>query len=265
MKTLNSHTIPMITYRYSSSIEIIPLGDLHIGSQETNLTAISRAIEHVKEKPNRFVVLTGDLIDNALKTSKSNAYEATMPPNLQVRYVAELLEPISSRILCMVDGNHEARTKRDVDVSLTHWVALELGLADVWRPSVAFLYVDLGNAGGGRRGKRRPKYSIAVTHGVGGGLSAGAGLNRNKPYARAMNCDLIITGHTHQPAVGNLLRYDPDLSAGVMVPKRQTIMIGTGWMNYGGYGMEKMYDPLPIAPNKAILSDSQHHITTTQF
>lgn len=265
MKTLNSHTIPMIRYQYDSSIEIIPLGDLHIGSQETNLTAISRAIEHVMEKPNRFVVLTGDLIDNALKTSKSDVYEQTMPPSQQVRFVADLLEPIHTRILCMVDGNHEARTKRDANISLTHWIALELGLDHIWRPSVAFLYVNLGNAGGGRRGKRRPKYSIAVTHGVGGGLSAGAGLNRNKPYARAMNCDLIITGHTHQPAVGNLLRYDPDLSAGVMVPKRQTILIGTGWMNYGGYGMEKMYDPLPIAPNKAVLSDSQHHITTTQF
>lgn len=267
MKNFNTTTIPMIHRRLEGDIEIVPIADVHIGSAECHMKAVEHVLDYVMAEPNRYVTLGGDLTDNTIKSSKGSIYESTMSPNEQIATVVELLTPLAEadRILCAVDGNHEQRTFREVDLSPTRIIMLELGLVDLWRRDAAYLYLDLGEGRGGGRGKRRPRYSVAVHHGASNGLTMGAGLNKNKPFTRAMNVDLLITGHTHQPTSGTLIRYEPDLGARAMVPRVSKILIGTGWLTYGGYGATKMYDPLPIAPNKALLSGQEHQIVVVQY
>ena len=267
MRNHNTNTIPMIYRKFDKTIEVIPFGDTHIGSAECHYKGLEYMVEYVLAEDNRFVVLTGDLVDNSIKSSKGSIYEATMSPNEQIATAVNLLRPIAkaNRILCALDGNHEQRTFREVDLSPTRIIALELGVVDLWRHDQAFLYLDLHDGKTPRRGARRPRYSIGVAHGTGGGTSAGAGINKVKGFALSMGVDLLISGHTHRPAETSLLRYEPAFPAKAMVPKVVKLLIGTGWLTYGGYGAEKMYEPLPIAPNKAILTAKEHGVVVVQY
>ena len=60
-------------------LEIHPFADLHIGDRNCNLKLIKERIELVKNNPNAFIVLNGDIINNATKSSVSDTYGEEMP------------------------------------------------------------------------------------------------------------------------------------------------------------------------------------------
>lgn len=64
-------------------INIYPLGDLHIGSQDFSMTYWKKWIETVQADPNGKVVIIGDLVDNGLKNSKTLPYDAVMRPRTE--------------------------------------------------------------------------------------------------------------------------------------------------------------------------------------
>ena len=254
-------TIPMITHKLNGPIKLFIGSDFHLGSPECNVKAIKDYIEFIASDANNYIVLGGDLIDSATKSSKGSTYEATMNPDEQIDFAISILEPIKNRILCATGGNHEARITRDTSLKPDKIIAQALGAGHLYRHEGVYLKIDLGNGSGAYRGKRRPKYSIAVTHGASGGLMAGAGLNKNEPYAKVLGVDLLMSGHTHKPASTTAIRFEADMGAGVLVPKESKILIGTGWLGFGGYGEEKMYSPLPIVTSYAELSADEHQIT----
>ena len=63
-------------------IQIIPLADLHIGDAQCDLALINRTINYIKNTPNAFTIVNGDII-NAIKVSKSNT--AKMQPSIMSR------------------------------------------------------------------------------------------------------------------------------------------------------------------------------------
>jgi len=253
-------TISMISHKIRGfeSIEIYPLADMHIGSRELNEAALKRTINEILDKPYRYVVLAGDLIDNGVKSSVTSGYDAMMQPAEQRRYAAELIAPLKDRILCMISGNHEYRSRKDTDTDPIELIASKLDIEHLYRPDIAFIKLDLGDRTNHR--ERSPKYCIAVAHGTGGGVTLGAGLSKTEPFGLAMGVDLLITGHSHKPATAPTLRLECDMQKGVMVPREIRIMVATGWLDYGGYPTRKLYKPVAIRPNKAILSAVEHDI-----
>lgn len=258
-----AETIKMITHKLSDrefeTIEIYPISDMHVGSREFNEGKLRKTVEEIASEHNRFIVLAGDLCDNATRSSVGDIYRATMPPRDQPQYVAELLRPIADRILTVVSGNHCWRTMKDVDLDPMAMVAAKLNVEHLYEPDIAFVKLIAGKRSNNT--KTPPNYCIAVTHGNGGGSLVGAGINRASQFAYAIGSDLLITGHTHQSVTAPLMRYECDMAKGVMVAKEVRVLISTGWLDYMGYPARKMLKPLPIRPNKAILDCSQFDIS----
>lgn len=244
-------TIPMLRRSMTGAeIEIHPVADMHVGSKEFDERAFGDFRRMVLEKENRYIVLAGDICDNAIKSSVSSVYEAVLQPREQRQYAAELLAPLKERILCAVSGNHEQRNTRESDTDPMEIVLAKLNTEHLYRPDMAYIYLQFPKPTD--HCKQPPNYTILVTHGSAGGALIGAGLNRMEPFAMAMGCDLLITGHTHKPATAPLMRL-VQTGKGVMASREIRIMTATGWLGYAGYPARKMMRPVPIAPNYAVL------------
>lgn len=257
-------TIKMISRDLSElgfdTVEIWPISDMHVGSREFNEGPLAKAVRAIASEPNRYVVLGGDLADNATRSSVGDIYRATMSPRDQPQYVAELLYPIKDRILTVVSGNHCWRTMKDVDLDPMAMVSAKLGVEHLYEPDISFIKLIAGPRPATHT-RTPPNYCICVTHGAGGGMMLGAGLNKAEPFAMALGVDLFISGHTHRPMTAPIVRYVCDMAKGCMVPREARILIATGWMDWLGYPARKMLKPLPVRPNKAILSCAEYDIS----
>lgn len=264
MQNSNRHqAIKMLTHKINGfeEIEIIPLGDWHIGSRECRIDVIKDLIKYILAAPNRFCTLDGDLEDNGVKSSVTSPYDAVMQPGEQIRYVSELLRPLAeaNKILCIIEGNHEYRTRKDCDISPMSVIASKINCEHLYKQEMAFVKIDLGNRKHGDC--ISPKYCILVVHGSGGGALLGSGISRAESFAMAMGCDLLIMGHTHKPITAPSVRFVFDAGNSVMRKREFRILIGTGFMDYSGYPSRKMMRPVAIRPNKAILSSQYYDIS----
>ena len=100
----------------------------------------------IEQDPNGYVILNGDLINNAIKTSVSDTYMETMSPEKQIDTLVELFTPIKDRILSIVTSNHEERTWRLVGLDPTRNFAYKLGLSDLYNPVSNILFVSFGKS-----------------------------------------------------------------------------------------------------------------------
>lgn len=127
-----------------NTLEIYPLTDLHIGDKKTDVKIFREFINFIKAEPNRYVTVQGDLMNNATKSSVSNVYEEIMNPQEQKKWLIVELREIKDRILCIVPGNHEERSTKDVDNHPLEDVAIALGLEDLYFHDGAFVKVSFG-------------------------------------------------------------------------------------------------------------------------
>lgn len=228
-------------------VKIYPIADLHYGSMQFNGERWNNFVKVISEEQNSYIIVAGDLIDNGTKSALTNCFDATCRPAEQKRWVAEQLKPLKDRILCVVSGNHESRNK-DVDDLPLYDVCAKLDIEDRFRENGCFLAVRMGGNEKDRHSAssvKRPTYMFCVTHGAGGGMYIGSALNRNERYITAMeNVDVLVTGHTHKPAVicGSKLCFD--VRNGRVVEKKFYSVVASSWLNYGGYAMKKMYTPV---------------------
>ena len=185
-----------------TSIEIHTFADLHIGDTSCDIDAIHARIEMVKEKENAFVILNGDIMNNATKTSVSDSYAEEIPPMQQLERFVSLFEPIKHKVLAVTSGNHENRTYNKEGIDLTDVACKQLGIEDKYAKTGALVFVKFG------RGKQhdicrvsKQLYTIYCTHGSGGGRKEGAKAIRLADMANIVDADVYIHSHTHLPMV----------------------------------------------------------------
>jgi UDP-2,3-diacylglucosamine pyrophosphatase LpxH len=237
-----------------AELELYPLNDLHIGDPKTDLSLFRRFVNHIKEKPNRIIVCVGDLINNAIKTSVSNVYNETMPPNEQRKFIVEELRPIKDRILCFVSGNHEYRSKKDVDLNPVEWIADKLGIEHYSEDEMA-LKISVGKST--VNGKPIP-YGIYLTHGNGGGKRPGSALNNLELLALTLeNVDIIIIGHAHKRIGYRFTCRSFDYQNKRLTPVEKLCVVSSAWQEYGGYAVRKMMIPGCKGTEPIILSGKE--------
>ena len=129
---------------HDQPIEVIPIADLHIGDPHADMSIIKSLIDGVRENPNRYTVLCGDLMNTAIIGSKSDTYGETLRPSEQLERCADLLEPIKDKILAIVPGNHEERISRTAGSDMTRLLARELGLLSVYSDTTALVFLKFG-------------------------------------------------------------------------------------------------------------------------
>lgn len=155
-------------------VKLYFIGDLHAGAIEANTKGWDSFVHTVLSEPHSYLCILGDMMNNATRSSVSNVFDDAMSmyprPREQKKYLVNSLSPLTERILCIVPGNHEGRSTKDADDEPLYDVACKLDLEDVYRPNIAFMKLSLGGRSDGAKFKPMQVYTVAVTHGAGGGI-----------------------------------------------------------------------------------------------
>lgn len=241
-------------------IEILALGDLHIGDRYADLQLIRSLVDSVRYNGNRYVILTGDLMNTAIAGGKSDVYADTMNPQEQLDYCVDLLSPIRNKILTIVAGNHEERIARSTGIDTTKELAARLDLENVYRATSALLLLRFGRD---FRSGDPITYSMYINHGHGGGRRPGGKLNSLQDYALVIDADCYVVGHTHLPASfkTSTFRISPQRARAVM---REQLFVNTASaISYGGYGDRGGYQPASNSYPVITFDNSHKHMTVT--
>lgn len=244
-------------------ITIYPISDVHLGAAEHMCREWAAFVERVKSEPNSYIILAGDLINNALKTSVSNVYEETMRPREQKQRMIEMLLPLRDKILCAVSGNHERRSAKDADNDITYDIMCKLDLEDLYREDLAFLKIQMGDNQNGA-GYCNPTYILAITHGAGGGALTGGGVNRFERFAYALDgVDGLICGHTHKPLITAPAKLSVNPRTNKVFLRQFRVIVSTSWLSYGGYAAAHMLPPTAHAPQTLTLAGNKKEMRVT--
>ena len=205
--------LPVVTKKFytdseSNPIQIVFLGDIHIGAKVTDEAFVEKIAERLK-KPNTYWVDMGDACEMINMQDKRfnirdvaewavNLDGLVDLPKMQMERYAEIFKPVADRCICRVKGNHEdmmvVRQERDVYKELANKCGISkstfLGYSGFLR---LVCQVKCKN------GQRKGGWTVTgyLTHGHGGGkLAGGKALNLER-LALAYDADFYAFAHTH--------------------------------------------------------------------
>ena len=235
------------------SIKVLALSDFHIGDSLSNLKLIKQVLQEVKDSDNIFIILNGDLINNATKNSVSDVYSEKLTPMEQIIKLCDLLEPIKDRILVIHPGNHENRTLKEDGLDIIRIVAKQLGIEDRFSDGWWYLYLSLGL---GQKG-RPVMYTITGVHGYGGGRKSGGKINNLVEMSDKVIADVYVMGHTHTPIMTRNTVFTPDYQHRTLVKKDKYYLMTNSFLEYGGYGEMLGYTPSTTEHQEMILDGTK--------
>jgi predicted phosphodiesterase len=237
-------------------LHLYPLGDLHIGHKGFQRGAFRARRDEILADPLGLVVLAGDIIENATRSSVGDYYEMEIPnPQDQVDEAFSELLPLKDRIVASVRGNHEYRTPKDVGVDPARYIADRLEIpyfGDEAALTFAF----------GRQFNQKPVvYSVYLTHLSGGGGTDGGKVNALSKAARFIAADVLIGGHTHMPETHRVAILIPDTRNG-FISKRYMQLVNCGtFQGRSGFGARKVMSPSVIGSPTIRLNGRKRKVT----
>ena len=98
---------------HNREILLLVLNDLHIGSPGCNIDKIIRYLQEVKHIPNLYIILNGDLMNNANNLGKSSPLENDLSPMNEQKVIHTLLSDplIKNKIVCQCLFNKKLKRK----------------------------------------------------------------------------------------------------------------------------------------------------------
>lgn len=233
--------------RETEYLTLYPISDSHLGAEECMERELRAYLRRIQDDPSAAVLLAGDLINNGIKSSKTDVYREKYRPEVQKDMMIELLEPIADKIVAGAPGNHEYRTTKESCQDVTKDIFTALQIKDRYSPDAAFVKISLGK----KIDNGKPAtYSIYLAHGNGGGAALGTGITRQDAYQLAIEgVDISITGHTHKPSKvpSGRLVFDPRNNT---ISRSNTlIFVCTAWLDYAGYPERAQMRPTAFYPD----------------
>lgn len=235
--------------REIKTLEIHTFADLHIGDKHCDMQLIKSNLKAVQENPNAYVILNGDILNNATKTSVSDTYAEEIPPMEQMQTAVDLFEPLKDKILAINSGNHENRTYIKEGIDLMQIVAKQLGIGEKYSKESSFLFVRFGEKANshkesnGSGNVRKLCYTIYCNHGSGGGRKEGAKAIRLADMASIVDADIYIHSHTHLPMIMKQSFHRIDIPNSYIAIVDKLFVNTSSMLNYGGYGEQFEFKP----------------------
>lgn len=230
-------------------VELHIFADEHIGDEHSDVKRVMQRIEDVKNNPNAYCILNGDIMDNATKTSIGDTYTSEFNPMEQLKKAVEFFSPIKDKILAITHGNHENRTYRKEGIDMSALTAAQLGLSDRYTPTSAMIFLRFGEMSRGMKewngsGKvRKMCYTIYALHGSGGGRKEGAKAIRLADMASIVDADIYIHSHTHLPMIMKQAFHRVDkMNSTVSIVDKLFVNTASN-LDYGGYGEAGEFKP----------------------
>ena len=234
---------PIIHDLEGRTVRIYPVADVHIGAKEAALGEFEKFLrDKVAADPDAYLVLVGDVVNNGIRsaTCPTDIYdEAIASPRAQVDKAVELLEPVADRILAAVGGNHEARSRKTVDLDPMYEIMCLLRIPHLYRQNMAFMRVRLAVGG------VKDIYSMLLVHG------------KSEPKMRRFETcvegvDAIVHAHLHKGSVAKPAR--------VVFNHRNTVSVkplvsvcATSWLEWGGYASAALLPPAATSDPQALV------------
>ena len=222
---------------------------------------IMERIAYIKDTPNAYCILDGDLMDTAIASSVGDTYGANLQPMEQLAQCVKIFEPIKDKILAVLPGNHENRVYKMDGIDLTAILCAQLGIPERYSATTALLFIRFGDSVG--RHGRPQLYTAYVTHGSGGGRREGGKVNRLADLAAIVDADIYIHAHTHLPLVFKeaFFRVSGSNSSVALVDK---LFVNTAAsLNYGGYGDKAGFKPASKRSPVIFLDGKRHDMWAT--
>ena len=220
-------------------MELHIFADEHIGDAHCDMARLLERIEYVKNTPNAYCIMNGDILDNATKTSIGDVYAQVFDPMDQLSRAVKLFGPIKDKILCITHGNHENRTYKNEGVNLSSLIAAQLGLEGRYSPTAAVLFLRFGKDSF----NRKIRYTIYTLHGSGGGRKEGGKANRLADMASIIDTDIYIHSHTHLPMIIRQAFHRVDVINSKVQLVDKLFVNTAANLNYGGYGEAGEFKP----------------------
>lgn len=231
-------------------LTLYPIADVHWGAAECMEREFQEYLKRIEKDPYAAVLLAGDLINNGIKSSKTDVYKEKYTPDKQKEMMIDLLEPIKDKIIAGVSGNHCYRTVKESCQDVMKDIFMALQIKDRYEPDAAFVKISLGE----KPNKKPATYMIYLTHGSGGGSTIGAGLTKQDGYHLAIEgVDISISGHTHKPAKVPSARLIFDPRNNKIIRSNTLLFVCTAWLDYGGYPARGQLKPTAFYPDTITL------------
>ena len=242
-----------------NELEIYPLADVHVGDPLQDKKRLKQFMDEILEQENRYVIVNGDIINNAVRHGVSDIYAEELSPNEQIDETVSLLAPIKDRILVITEGNHENRSYKQDGILIMYQVAKRLDIFDCYSSGAYLLFVKFGKSQG--RDCRKIPYAIYGKHGSGSGRKVGAKAIRLIEMAEVIDADVFIHSHTHVPMVLRKKFFRVDYRNNKVTEVDQLFVNTNGFLNYGGYGENFGYSPTSTKYPKIILDGVERKTT----
>jgi hypothetical protein len=228
------------------SADVMFAGDTHFGDSLAD-PRYQRFIESwVHAEPDRWLVLTGDLLNCAIVGSKSFDYSAG-PVGDAMQQARVWLSSIGDRLIAQVHGNHDNRVARSVGIDVVRESTPD-GMP--YDGAEAFVTLNVGqDVHSSRNRSRRPvSYSLYVTHGVGGGRTDGAKLNNVTRLREIVVADMYVQGHQHDQLIKPKTVYEWSNDHRSIIERQQYCIVTPGGLmrtDHGlqGYACDLAYPP----------------------
>lgn len=239
-------------------LQILPLADLHIGDIHTDGKKIQEWLAYIKDTPNCFTILNGDLCNVAIKSSLSDIYGENPMPMQQLEQCVKLFGPIKDKILAVTAGNHEQRIYKTDGLDMTQIMCNQLEIGDLYSPTSVLLFIQFGDKGG--HANHWPvQYTIFAHHGSGaGGRKEGGKIQRLADLANIVDADCYLMSHTHLPAVTRTSYYRVDRRRFTTIKVDRLFVNTSSTLEYGGYGEFYAYKPNSLETPLIILDGHKH-------
>lgn len=214
-------------------IQVAPLFDVHYGNVGHKKEKFLSYIRWIKETPNVYAILGGDLMENALDDGRGMSYDQNANPDSQMTFMVKALAPIAHKILVAIPGNHEWRTYKHAGIDPMRFIADQLKIPYFDGP----VFLDILGAGN--------RWTIYVTHGYGNSQTKGGKMNSaGKPKKFTGFIHFFLSGHVHDPVVNSETCIVIDSANMRLVYPQQWTVIAPSFLRWEGtYAYRAGYPP----------------------
>lgn len=212
-----------------NGLNILPLGDLHVGSKHCNMEYIEEAVKTFKKTrgPKR-AYLMGDLLEVADKRVGGSVFDSVQKVDEQIETVIKLLKPIRRHIVSIVHGNHERRLHDSFNLQVDRAIAETYNISLYGDQTIDRFLIN-----------GRP-VTVHSYHGKGSSSYLYTAYSKVVRETMHINADIYLYGHLH--LLGVYQRPVVDFQG-----LKQKIYVLTGhFLNYdGSYADAKMMEYRP--------------------
>lgn len=251
----------------SEWVEVVPVGDVHIGNPLCDEASFKAVIDYVMEEPDdpkgaRICLLNGDLTESVTRHSKGNCFDMTYTPSVQVAMMIKYLQPLmetskkypQGKILSYCAGNHDFGRYSDTGISSAETIAVKLGLEDRFSVDGCYSFIKLHKIDAAKDNSRESAVcTVYNQHLTGGGSTVGGKANRVGKITNGVVAQIVVGSHVHLPLTYKEDIILPNMHKQMVDQKTITYVITNAFLRYGDYAQRAGMKPASISVPKIFI------------